>query len=154
MLLEVGRVEKAHGLRGEVIVKLSTNVVERVAPGSVLFAGDRALTVVSSSPHQHRFIVQFEGVASREEADALHGAALQAEPIDDPEALWIHELIGAEVFDLGGVSHGTVRSVIDNPASDLLELESGVLIPLRFVVDHAMKGKLVVDPPAGLLEGE
>lgn len=161
-LLEVGRIEKAHGLRGDVIVSLSTNVVERVAPGAELVAGERPprrLVVARSQPHQHRFIVTFDGVNSKEEADALHGLTLFAEPIDDddPDTLWVHQLIGSEVIELvGGAerSHGRVTAVIDNPASDLLELEGGALVPLRFVVDHATPGRLVVEPPPGLLDDD
>jgi len=160
LLLEVGRIEKAHGLRGDVIVKLSTNVVERVAPGSLLIAGERSprpLEVVRSQPHQHRFIVTFAGVNSKEEADALHGVTLYAEPFedDDPDTLWVHELIGQSVVEIvDGVerSHGRVKAVIDNPASDILELDNGGLVPLRFVVDHSTPGRLVIEPPPGLLD--
>lgn len=156
MLLEVGRIEKAHGLRGEVVVRLTTNVEGRVAPGSVLFAdpgGARRLEVVASQPHQHRWIVAFAGSSRREDAEALHGTVLYGEPVtdDDPDALWIHELIGAEVVETAGAPRGRVVAVIDNPASDLLELDSGALVPLRFVVEHG-PGRLVVDVPAGLFD--
>jgi 16S rRNA processing protein RimM len=159
--LEVGRIERPHGLRGEVVVKLSTNVLERVAPGSVLMAGHappRPLTIRSSRPHQHRYIVVFEGVDTRAAADELHGVTLYAEPVtdDDPDTMWVHDLIGREVIEMvGGAerSHGPVVAVIDNPASDLLELEGGGLVPLRFVVDHTQPGRLIVEVPAGLLDG-
>jgi len=153
-MLEVGRVEKAHGLRGDVIVKLTTNVAARVAPGTELWADGRKLVVVASRPHQHRWIVQFEGLVDRAQVDALHGAVLEAEPIedDDPETLWIHQLFGRTVIDQHGNTVGTVASVIDNPASDLLELDNGALIPLRFVTDHTDRAKLVVDVPEGLLD--
>lgn len=74
-----------------------------------------------------------------------------AEPIEDPDALFVHDLIGAEVVEVSGRSHGHVASVEANPASDLLVLESGALVPLVFVVGREL-GRLVVDPPAGLLE--
>ena len=170
MLLEVGRIEKAHGLRGEVVVKLTTNVTERVRPGSVLALdaqGTEHLEIVASRRHQHRWIVGFEQLRSREDAEAVHGRTLYAEPItDDPEALWIHELIGAEVVERDGRERGMVVSVIDNPASDLLELDSGALVPLRFVVEHGRPSggeregrpsgepdgtrRLVVEVPVGL----
>ena len=154
MLLEVGRIEKPHGLRGDVIVKLTTNVVSRVAPGSVLLAGARELRVARSTPHQHRFIVTFDGVNSREEAEALHGVGLQGEFLDDddPETLWVHELIGRAVIDQHGTELGRVVAVLDNPASDLLELERGGLIPLNFVTDSSDKDLLLVDIPEGLLD--
>ncbi|MDQ1402055.1 MAG: rRNA processing protein RimM [Actinomycetota bacterium] len=151
-LLEVGRVGKPHGLKGEVMVHLVTDRTERVAPGTVL-ATDRGepLTVVRSSPHQKNWIVAFEGVTSREGAEALRGTLLQAEPLDDPDALWVHELVGSEVVDLTGRSHGLVTAVEANPASDLLVLEGGGLVPLRFVTAHE-PGRVTIDPPAGLLD--
>ena len=150
-LLEVGRVAKAHGLRGEVVVALSTNRPERVAKGSVLHADAGPLTVAASRPHQHRWIVQFGGVDSREAAEALHGQLLRAEPMDDPDALWVHELIGGTVVDQHEVEHGTVTEVELNPAADLLVLEDGALVPLTFVVDHT-DGRIRVDVPDGLFD--
>jgi 16S rRNA processing protein RimM len=76
---------------------------------------------------------------------------LLAEPRVGGEGLWVHELIGCEVFDITGASHGTVVSVQANPASDLLVLDSGALVPLRFVTG-AEAGRLTVDVPAGLFE--
>jgi 16S rRNA processing protein RimM len=147
----VGRVVKPHGLRGEVIVELVTNRFERLDPGSVLGGPAGPLEVVRSSPHQGRFIVAFAGVADREAADALRDAVLSAEALDDPDALWVHELVGAEVEDVAGASLGRVVAVEANPASDLLVLDGGGLVPLRFVVSSGA-GRVVVDPPAGLLE--
>ena len=83
-LLEVGRITKPHGLRGEVLVSLSTTESSRVAPGSVLRAGDRDLVVVRSTPHHQRWIVEFEGVASREEAEELQGTVVRAGPRREP----------------------------------------------------------------------
>lgn len=149
-MLEVGRVAKAHGLRGEVVVALSTNRPERVAKGTVLNTDQGPLTITASRPHQHRHIVRFAGVDSREAADALHGLVLSAEPIEDPDALWVHELIGSTVVDQHGTEHGTVASVELNPASDLLVLEGGGLVPLTFVVAQG-DGRIAVDVPDGLL---
>jgi 16S rRNA processing protein RimM len=150
-LLEVGHIAKAHGLKGEVIVDLSTDRVERLAPGTTLHTDHGTLTVEHSQPHQHRWIVAFRDVTDRESADALRGVVLRAEPIDDPDTLWIHELIGADVCDRAGRTLGEVSAVEANPASDLLVLDNGGLIPLRFVVEHG-PGRLVVDVPEGLFE--
>src|SRR5256885_16134699 len=97
-MLEVGRVTKAHGVRGELVVSLITDRLERVAPGSVLRVGDRQMVVTASRPHQKNHIVSFDGVSSREQADELHGAVLMAEPLDDGDELWAHDGIG----DAGG----------------------------------------------------
>ena len=149
----MGRIVKPHGLRGDVIVSLTTNRDERVAPGSVLTDADgRELRVLRSSAHQGRFIVAFDGVAGIDLAEGLRDTELYAAPMDDPDALWIHELIGAVVEDETGAELGRVESVESNPASDLLVLDDGVLIPLRFVVSSVPGERVVVDVPDGLLD--
>ncbi len=150
-MLEVGRVAKAHGLRGEVVVELFTNREERLEKGSILQAPGGPLVVRSAKPHGHRWIVVFAGVDSREDADALHGVTLKAEPIEDPDALWVHEMVGAEMLDVNGELIAKVAAVLANPAGDLLELENGALVPLRFVVESG-PGFVRVDPPAGLFD--
>jgi 16S rRNA processing protein RimM len=134
-------------------VTLVTDRVERLDHGSVLHTPERTLVVQSAKPFRHRWIVEFAGVASREAAEALHGTVLSAEPVEDPDVLWVHELIGSEVVTPDGRSWGRVRSVHDVPASDLLELDDGSLVPVVFVVDHG-PGRVVVDPPVGLLGDE
>lgn len=97
----------------------------------------------------------FEGVTTREEAEELAGETLYAEPIarTDDDELWVHELIGAEVVDMDGVARGRVEAVQENPASDLLVLDSGALVPLRFVHGWEERGaRLRVDAPAGLFD--
>jgi len=152
-LLEVGRVVKPHGVRGNVIVELVTNRTERLAPGTVLAGSNGTdLEVVSSAPHQERWIVAFAGVGDLDAAEALRDTVLSAEELSDPEALWVHQLIGAEVVAPDGRSFGRVSAVEANPASDLLVLEGGGLVPLRFVVGRE-QGRVVVEVPAGLLDG-
>jgi 16S rRNA processing protein RimM len=151
VLLEVGRIAKPHGLRGEVIVELVTNRIERVAPGVVLETDEGPLEVEGSSPHLGRWIVAFAGVADRTAAESLRGRILKAEPLEDPAALWVHELIGAAVVDRDGRHLGVVATIEANPASDLLVLDGGGLVPLAFVVDRA-PGCLTVDVPDGLIE--
>ena len=150
-MLEVGRIAKPHGIRGDVIVELITNRAERVAPGAVLMAGDRALRVEASRPHQGRWIVTFEGIPDRNAAEAMRDTVLSAEPLDDPEELWVHELVGATVVGVDGADYGTVQAVEANPASDLLVLDGGGLVPLTFMVERH-PGRLVVDIPEGLLD--
>jgi 16S rRNA processing protein RimM len=150
-LLEVGRIGRAHGVRGDVFVTLTTDRVERLAIGSRLKAGARWLTVTAASRSNDRWRVHFEGVDDRDSAEALSRTVLAAEPIDDPNALWVHQLIGAEVIEATGISRGHCVAVIDNPAADLLELESGALVPAAFVVSVA-EGVVTIDPPEGLFE--
>ena len=164
--LEVGRIVKAHGIRGEVVVEAVSNRPERFASGAVLHAEDRAFVVRRASPQggpdpagrvsRARWIVAFEGVDDRNEAERLRGTVLSGDPLtlddeDDADELWVHELVGSELFDPSGRSLGRVTAVEANPASDLLVLEDGHLVPMVFVVEAAA-GRVVVDPPAGLLD--
>jgi len=152
LLLEVGRIIKPHGIRGEVIVDLLSNRPERLDAGSVLSSDIGNLEVLRSTPHQNRWIVAFAGVTDRNRAEELRGTVLRAEPIEgeDDDTLWVHELIGAVVYDVDGLFYGRVAEVEANPASDLLVLPQG-LVPLTFVVTQE-PGRVVIDPPEGLIE--
>lgn len=97
--------------------------------------------------------MRFEGVTTRDEAEALRGAELTAAPLADEvdeDVLWVDDLIGLVVADRG-VDRGRVTAVQQNPASDLLVLESGVLVPARFVVD-VVDGVVITECPDGLFE--
>lgn len=150
-MLEVGSIGRAHGLRGDVVVHLVTNRLERVEPGAVLETTKGTLRVQSSRPQQGSFVVHFEGIDTREAAESLNGVVLSAEPIDDPDELWAHDLVGSFAFDVAGNPLGLITALVANPASDLLEIDRGVLIPARFVVS-CEDGRVVVDPPLGLFE--
>jgi 16S rRNA processing protein RimM len=124
----------------------------------VLSSSSGPLSVVSSGPApggagSDRFIVSFAECASREAAERLRGVELSAEGLEVPGTLWVHELVGALVRDAGGVSLGRVAAVEANPASDLLVLDSGGLIPVHFVTGHDTEaGTVDVDIPEGLLD--
>jgi 16S rRNA processing protein RimM len=153
-LREVGRIGRAHGVQGELYVTLITDRVERLAPGARLLAGTQWLTVTESRTQQQRWLVRFVGVDDRTAAEKLTNAVLHAEPIDvdgDDDALWVHELIGSRVVDQQGVDRGTCVAVIDNPAHDILELDSGALIPVIFVVS-CRDGVATIDVPEGLFD--
>jgi 16S rRNA processing protein RimM len=150
-LLEVGRITKPHGLRGEVVVKLLSDRAGRLDPGAILSSLRGDLVVRTARPHQDRWIVAFEGRTSREDADQLRGLVLKAEPVDDPDELWVHQLVGAAVVTTAGDAVGRCTGVIANPAADLIELDSGALVPVVFVVDHDAE-RVVIDPPDGLFD--
>ena len=108
------------------------------------------------------FAVRISGIGSKEEADALKGLQLFA-PRDVlpnlPDDEFYHaDLIGLAVFDTGGAQLGTVKSVQNHGAADLLEiqgpgLKTTVLLPFTLdavpTVDLA-QGRIVADPPEGL----
>lgn len=152
-LLEIGQIRRAHGVHGDVLVELASDRSERVAPGARWFAADGWLTVVSARRHQDRWLVTLAELGDRSAAQQFTNTAVFAEPIDDPEELWVHELIGSEVVELSGRSRGTCVAVIANPAADLLELDSGALVPVVFVTERR-GGTIVIDPPVGLFDDD
>jgi 16S rRNA processing protein RimM len=144
-------VVKPHGLRGEVVVRFVSNRPERVEVGAHLHSDLGDLHVDRARPFGPCWLLTFAGVESREQAERLRGVVLRARPLEDDDAWWVHELVGAEVVDRTGARLGTVGAVVANPASDLLELDGGGLVPLRFVVDRS-PGRIVVEVPEGLLD--
>jgi 16S rRNA processing protein RimM len=155
--LEVGRIGRAHGLRGEVAVTFLTDRPERSTPGAVLVAttasGDeRELVVASARPHQGRWLIRFDGIGDRTAAEALRGCLLRADELpSERDELWVHDLVGVAVVDRSGADLGHVAAVEANPAHDLLVLDGGALVPVIFIVDHDPE-RIVVDVPDGLLD--
>jgi len=171
MLLTVGRIVRPHGVRGEVLVEISTDEpAERYAVGSTLVTEvtdqpvPGALTVDAQRPHQGRLIVTFKEVPDREAADALRGVLLRVDsdavaPPADPDEFHDHQLIGLSVVDPAGNAVGELVRVDHAPAGDLLVVaRPGVgtaLVPFRkeFVPEVDLPGRrIVIDPPPGLLE--
>ena len=157
--LDVGRVVKPHGLHGEVVVDQWTNVVGRFDPGTRFGArlqsggaAVRELTVAASRQQGSRLVVRFEGTDDRAAAERLRDLVLEAPPLESVDELWVHELVGASVVTADGDEVGTVSAVEANPASDLLVLSSGALVPTRFVVSREPGGRIIVELPEGLLE--
>jgi 16S rRNA processing protein RimM len=150
--LSVGRVLRPHGLKGEVVVQLWTDRTERVAVGAVLSSDAGELRVASSRPHGRHHLVHFDGIAHRDGAEALRGVELRAAPLQVEGALWVHELVGARVVTVAGRDVGSVVALEPNPASDLLVLDGGALVPLRFVVSLEPGVRITVDIPDGLVD--
>jgi 16S rRNA processing protein RimM len=136
--LEVGRIIKAQGLKGQVLVDLWTDRTERLDIGTELFTDRGPLVVRAAAPHQRNFIVRFDGVDTREEAERMRGVVLSAERLDDESVIWIDQLYDAEVFDITGIR--------------LLVLDSGALVPLTFVTRVEANTRINVDAPEGLFE--
>ncbi|MHB1087452.1 MAG: ribosome maturation factor RimM [Acidimicrobiales bacterium] len=150
--LEVGRIVKAHGLRGQVIVDLWTDRSERLATGTELLTDKGAIVVLAAAAHQDRYIVTFDLIKTREDAEAWRGVVLSAPRIDDDDVIWIDQLFGAQVYDESGVQRGVVVDVESNPASDILVLDNGALVPLTFVTNVEANVRVDVDVPEGLFE--
>lgn len=153
-LLEVGHIRRAHGLRGDVFVQLLSDSDARVAPGSELFTDDERLVVESSRVASNgRRVVKFAQIPDRTAAERYANRVLRGRPLDDPDALWAHEMIGRRVVDADGTDRGQCVAVVANPAADLLELDDGALVPTNFVVSvDADTDTVHVDTPDGLFD--
>ena len=165
--IEVGRVVKPHGLKGEVAVHLTTDRPEvRFAPGATVLVDGVERVVDTSRPHQGRWLVRFEGVTDRDGAEGLRGRALAGPPLDgddDTDTFWVHELVGMTVVTEESEDLGDVVSVIELPdvaGYDLLEVEHPDghtwTLPAADELVQAVETEdgdvllVVVDPPAGL----
>jgi 16S rRNA processing protein RimM len=135
-----------------VFVQLTSERHDRLDPGARLWAEGRFLVVNSRRTASNgRHVVSFEGLADRSAAERFANVALYAEPLDDTDEVWVHELIGRTVVDQYGIDRGTCISVIANPAAEILELESGALVPSNFIV-ALTTDRVSVDVPDGLFE--
>lgn len=163
--LLVGRVARAHGNRGQVIVNLDTDFPdERFRVGEVLLVGPRseprAITEVRFQGG--RPVIALEGIATMSDAEALAGAELKVPASSVPPlpagVFYRHDLVGCEVRDARGLHVGEVSAVEGDLERSRLVVAGArgeVLIPLVepicVRVDPAAR-LIVVDPPEGLLE--
>lgn len=170
MQLVVGRIGRAHGIKGDVTVEVRTDEPElRLGPGAVLLTDPSSagpLTVESGRVHSGRLLLRFEGVRDRNAAEALRNTLLiadvdPAESPDDPAEFYDHQLIGLEVVLRDGTAVGEVTEVVHLPYQDLLTVrtEDGreVLVPFveKLVPEIDLeRQRAVVDPPAGLFDPE
>lgn len=164
--LQIGKVIKSHGIKGEVVVEVSTDDPDiRYAVGEVLTgkqAGKQhSLTIQAARAHQGRLLVKFEEVPDRNTADSLRGTRFFAAPLerdDDEDGFYDHELEGLRVIH-DGEDIGEVTGVMHGPAGEILEvtLTSGKEALIPFV--HAIvpevdldEGTATITPPEGLLD--
>jgi 16S rRNA processing protein RimM len=171
MDLVVGRVVKAHGVSGEVVVEVRTDDPDtRFAPGAQLRAQprgggpQRTYVVDSAREHSGRMLVRLAGVADRTAAEALRGSVFLVDtedlpPIDDPDEFYDHQLEGLRVVTTDGQRVGTVKEVLHTAAGELLSVtaETGaeVLVPFvsAIVTEVSLQSQTIeIDPPQGLLE--
>ncbi len=166
-LVAIGRIVKAHGIRGEVSVHVLSDVPGRFDAGAEVHLDGRPTSIEASRPHQGRLLLRFAGVTDRTAAERLRGQLIEAPPADlsESETYYAHELIDMAVVDEDGGDLGSVSALIELPDAagyDLLEVtrsDGGTwLLPTveDFVeVDVTEDGTerlRLVDPPAGLLD--
>jgi 16S rRNA processing protein RimM len=170
--LTVGRVVKAHGVTGELVVDVRTDDPElRFAPGSVLRAKGRdrregTYTVETVRPHGNRLLLRLAGVADRDGADAMRGSLFVVDsadlpPIVEDDTYYDHQLEGLLVRTTAGLELGTVTEVLHTGAGELLAVkrEQAPELLVQFVSAIVTSvsledGVVEIDPPDGLLDME
>jgi 16S rRNA processing protein RimM len=171
MDLVVGRVAKAHGITGEVVVDVRTDDPHlRFAPGKTLRGrpgrgggAERDYVVETVREHGGRLLVRLTGVADRNGADALRGIlflvdAADLPPIDDPDEFYDHQLEGLRVRTGAGVDVGVVAEVLHTAAGELLSVKTDddaeVLVPFvsAIVTSVSLSDGIEIEPPDGLLD--
>jgi 16S rRNA processing protein RimM len=123
----VGRVGKPHGLDGSFVVEDASEEPERFEPGATLLVGCEPAEVVERKRAGGRVVVRLDRSVER-------GAALQVRRADLPEpdagAYYAFQLVGLQVEEEGGRMLGTVTEVAPGIANDVLELDSGLALPM------------------------
>jgi len=129
-LIEVGRVAGAFGVRGEVRITAYTEDPLALAGFAELKRqdGSHALTITTARGEKGAIVGRAKEIASKEEADALRGLRLYVSrdvfPEPDEDEFYLADLIGLQVQNVqSGESLGTVKSIQNFGASDMLEIE-------------------------------
>ena len=171
--LLVGRVRRAHGIRGELVVELLTDAPGAVfAPGRRLFAGTadgrldpkgQTLVVAHASPFKGGLIVHFEGLNDRTTAELWRERYILAPAADvpppDEDQVYLHDLLGMQMALDDGEAIGEVVAYYELPQGIVLEVKRGqgdtVLVPFseQVVTDVDEEARVIrVAPPEGLLD--
>jgi 16S rRNA processing protein RimM len=126
-LVPIGRVGRPHGRDGAFVVEDASEAPERLAEGAELLVDGEPARVVESKLAGGRRVVRLD-------RDAPRGAPLEVSraklPALGPDSYYVFELRGLEVVEEGGERLGRVRDVVPYPANDVLELDSGLDLPL------------------------
>ena len=169
--LRVGRLTKAHGLKGAIKIELYTDVPElRFVPGAVfslqvpassVWAG-KSLELIELKWFNTHPVAFFKDITDRTIAESLAKAILMiehdpTEASDEPDAWYDHQLIGLAVLR-DGVKVGMVARVDHFPAQDLLHITTDageVMVPFVKAIVPSVDieaGTMTVTPPKGLFE--
>ena len=170
----VGRVRRAHGIRGELAVEVITDAPDAVfASGARLFAGTTTghvtpergeLHVVTASPFKGGMIISFREISDRTEAERwrdryLLVPATEVAPPEEGE-VFVHELIDMRVVLASGEEVGSVLDVYDLPQGLTLDVrrngpQGTVMLPFseRVVTNVDREARVItIDPPEGMLD--
>lgn len=146
MRVQVGKVGKPHGLEGAFVVEEASEDPDRFAVGTTLLVGGEIAEVVESKKAGGRPVIRLD-------RDVPRGAGIEVERGDLPEPgeneYYAFQLVGLEVEEAGGQRLGRVTEISSGPANDVLELDTGLALPL---VDACIQevdlegGRILVQP--------
>jgi 16S rRNA processing protein RimM len=163
-LVAVGKVAKAHGVRGALKLLPYGETLGEIEAGEKLYLAEGGtqseLTLVDIRPQKRGWIAQFAEIASREQAEALTGEDLFVDkerlPVLPSGEYYQFQLIGLSVQTKEGKPLGTLSAVLQTGSNDVYVVESEgneLLIPAieEVIIEvDLLNGRLIVDLPEGL----
>jgi len=159
--VEIGGVARAHGIRGEVVIVTHDPDSETLGLVEHVFVAGTKRKVLGARDTQRGWLVQLEGVPTRNDAEALRGAIVEVDRADlelDEDDVLLADLVGCKVLLPDGTPWGEVAAIDAGPGQDRLVIHDGGverLVPLvdAFVQKIDLDARTVtVDPPEGTPE--
>ena len=144
----------AHGVKGEVRLKLFTDSADNLSRHAKLIVGGVERRLLSLRDAGKTAVARIEGVGDRTSAEALRGTLIEIDrqalpPLEEGE-YYHSDLIGLPCFDSAGAELGRVSAVENFGAGDLLEVEAAngrkSLIPFRPGIADLADGRIILDP--------
>ena len=126
-LVQVGKVGKPHGIRGTFFVEHGSDDPKRYVLGTTLLIGGRPAKVVESKRAGGRPVIRLDREVERGDPIEVELTSL---PSPEEGSYYAFELVGLEVQEEGGRLLGRVAEITTNPANDVLELDTGLALPL------------------------
>jgi 16S rRNA processing protein RimM len=161
--IEIGGVARAHGIRGEVVIVTHDPDSETLGTVSSVFIGGVEREIRKARATHRGWLVALEGVATRNDAEALRGAVVEVDRdvlnLDEGDVL-LDDLVGCEVRLPDGTGWGTVAEIMTGTHQDLLVIHDGEVERMLPLVDEFVTnidlaaGVVTVDPPAELPESK
>ncbi len=161
--IEIGVIARAHGIRGEVVIVTHDPDSETLADVTTIYVGGVTRKIVGARDTQRGWLVQLEGVATRNDAEALRGQIVEVDrsaiELADDEIL-LADLVGCEVRRADGTPWGKIAAVDVGELQDRLVIHDGDIERLLPLVDVFVTsidldaGTITVDPPEGLPESK